>query len=309
MRILITGGAGFIGSHVAEAYLAAGHDVGIVDDLSTGSRDNVPAEAHFSQADINDLPSIEKVFADFRPEVVSHHAAQMDVRRSLRERRFDAEVNILGSLSILELCIRSGVKKIIFASSGGAVYGQPKKLPVAETAAEAPISHYGVAKLTVERYLHLYKYLHGLSFTSLRYANVYGPRQNPQGEAGVVAIFAGQMLQGKTPTIFGDGSKTRDYVYIEDAVSANMLSLTRGDGCTCNIGCGVETSDYEIFDEIRRYLRLALEPRFAPPIRGEVEHIALDIGFAARVLNWKPKTCLRDGLAKSVDHVRGCVTA
>jgi len=304
MRILITGGAGFIGSHVASAYLNAGHDVGVVDNLSTGRKENVPAGAHLFRVDITDLECLERVFAEVRPEVVSHHAAQMDIRRSLREPLFDANVNVLGSLSVLELSAQYAVKKFIFASSGGAIYGEPQALPATESAAEMPISHYGVTKLSVERYLYTYHHLYGLRFTTLRYANVFGPGQNPRGEAGVVAIFIGQMLRGEVPTIFGDGSKTRDYVFVEDIVEANLLALERGNCGVFNIGRGIQVSDYEIFDTIRENVGCTSEPNFAPRRSGEVEHIALDASAAARILGWKPTIGLIEGITRTIGHIR-----
>jgi UDP-glucose 4-epimerase len=304
MRILITGGAGFIGSHVAASYLNAGHEVGVVDNLSTGRKEKVPAGAHLFRVDITNHEDLERVFAEMRPEVVSHHAAQMDIRRSLREPLFDANTNVVGSLSVLELSARYAVSKFIFASSGGAIYGEPKKLPATESTAEMPISHYGVAKLSVERYLYTYHHLYGLRFTALRYANVFGPGQNPRGEAGVVAIFIGQMLRDEIPTIFGDGSKTRDYVFIEDIVEANLQALEKGNCGIFNIGRGIEVSDYEIFDAIRKSMGYANEPNFAPRRSGEVDHIALDASAAMRVLGWKPAVGLIEGITRTIARIR-----
>lgn len=304
MRILITGGAGFIGSSIAQRYIAAGHDVAVADDLSTGRTENLPMGARFFAVDITDFESLDRVFAQIRPEVVSHHAAQMDIRRSMREPMFDARVNVLGSLSVLELAVRHSVEKFIFASSGGAIYGEPGALPANESTPELPISHYGVAKLSVERYLHAYRKLYGLSFTVLRYANVYGPRQNPHGEAGVVAIFAGQLLRGEPCTIFGDGSKTRDYVFVEDVVQANVLALDRKQCEIFNIGRGIEVSDYEIFDVIRQSVGSTDEPIFAPLRKGEVRHIALDASAAARELDWTAGTELAEGIEKTIAHIR-----
>jgi len=306
MRILVTGGAGFIGSHVSRAYLAAGHEVAIVDDLSRGHRENLPSGARFFPIDIRDVASLRQAFAAMRPEVVNHHAAQMDIRRSLRDPLFDAQVNVVGSLAVFELSVEYGVKKIIFASSGGAIYGEPQVVPVTEEAPEMPISHYGVAKLTVERYLHVYKHVYDLPFTALRYANVFGPRQDPNGEGGVVAIFAGQMKQGKVPTIFGDGSKTRDYVFVDDIVEANLLALERRNDGIFNLGCGVEVSDYGIFDVVRRAVGFEREPQYAPKRPGEIDHIALNARRAALQLGWNPKVALAEGIAKTVEHIRSC---
>jgi UDP-glucose 4-epimerase len=304
MRILITGGAGFIGSHVATGYLHAGHEVAVVDNLSAGRKENVPVGAQLYPVDITDHECLERVFAEIRPEVVSHHAAQMDIRRSLREPLFDANVNVVGSLSVLELSARYAVNKFIFASSGGAIYGEPQKLPATESTSELPISHYGVTKLSVERYLHTYHHLYGLHFAALRYANVFGPGQNPRGEAGVVAIFIGQMLRDEVPTIFGDGSKTRDYVFIEDIVEANLLALEKGNCGTFNIGRGIEVSDYEIFDAIRQSMGYTNEPNFAPRRLGEVEHIALDANAAKRELGWKPTIGLIEGITRTIARIR-----
>ena len=304
MKILITGGAGFIGSSIAESYIFAGHEVGVVDDLSAGKRENLPASARFFFGDIGDNAFLENVFEEMRPDVVSHHAAQMDIRRSLREPQFDANINIIGSLSVLERCVRFGVEKLIFASSGGAIYGEPGTLPATEATAGMPISHYGVSKLAVERYLHAYHRLYGLRYCALRYANVYGPRQNPHGEAGVVAIFAGQMLRGETCTIFGDGSKTRDYIFIEDVVRANLLALNRGECQVFNIGRGIQVSDAEMFETIRRAVGIANQPRFAPHRRGEVQHICLDSSSASRVFGWEPEVGLSEGIGKTIAHIR-----
>jgi UDP-glucose 4-epimerase len=292
---------------VADAYLAAGHDVAVVDDLSTGCRANLPAKAQFFQADIADPNSLKAIFQEVRPDVVNHHAAQMDIRRSLREPCFDARVNIIGSLVLLELSVECAVKQFIFASSGGAIYGNPAKLPAAESWQEMPISHYGVAKLAVERYLHAYQHLYGLPFTVLRYANVFGPRQSPQGEAGVVAIFAGQMLRGEVPTIFGDGTKTRDYVFVRDIVEANLLALKKGEGRVLNLGRGIQVADYEVFEAVRRAANFAGEPKYAPRRIGEVEHIALDATAAQRYLGWKPETDFIEGIRQTVEHIRGSV--
>jgi UDP-glucose 4-epimerase len=304
MKILVTGGAGFIGSSVAVGYDSAGHDVTVVDDLSTGRRANLPARIPLFTIDITDHESLERIFEEVRPDAISHHAAQLDIRRSLREPLIDAKINVIGSLSVLELAVRYKAKKIIFASSGGAIYGEPSSLPAAESTVEMPISHYGVAKLSVERYLRAYHFLHGLKFTILRYANVYGPRQNPYGEAGVVAIFGGQALRNEVSTIFGDGSKTRDYVFIEDVVTANLLALEKGDCGVFNIGRGSQVSDYEIFEAIQRVSGHKNEVRFAPHRAGEVQHIALDSEAAREVLGWTPAVGLEEGLARTIDYIR-----
>lgn len=304
MRILVTGGAGFIASHVAEGYLKAGHSVIIVDDLSTGRRENLPAQAKFYERDITDFSAMEEIIANERPEIINHHAAQMDVRRSVREPLFDARVNVLGGLGLLELAVRYGVVKVVYASTGGASYGQVQTVPVDETHPIGPICHYGVSKVTLERYLFLYRHLYKLSYTVMRYPNVYGPRQNPFGEAGVIAIFARQMFEDCQPTIFGDGSKTRDYVFIDDIVAANLALLCKGDGEILNLGSGVAVSDYQIFEHVRMATGYSGEPRFAPVRPGEVDHIALDGRRAHRIAGWSPKVPLHEGISRTVDYIR-----
>jgi UDP-glucose 4-epimerase len=304
MRVLVTGGAGFIASHVTDLLLENGHEVAVVDDLSTGKRENVNARATFHEADIRS-PEVEEICASFRPELVNHHAAQMDVRRAVREPEFDASVNVLGALRVLEAARRVGVRKIVFASTGGAVYGEPARLPVDEEHAIAPLSPYGLTKFVFEQYLALYGRLHGLDYTVLRYPNVYGPRQDPHGEAGVVAIFAGQLLRGETPTIFGDGSKTRDYVHVSDIARANLAVLGRASREVLNLGWGQEVSDLRIFEAVRKAVRSRVEPRFAAPRPGEVGRICLDGTKAARVLGWRPLVPLEEGVAAVVGWHRG----
>lgn len=304
MKIMVTGGAGFIASHVSEGYLRAGHTVVIVDDLSTGKRENVPEGARFYQCDITDQEAVERIVAEERPEIINHHAAQMDVRRSVREPMFDARVNIVGALGLLEIAVKHKVRKVLYASTGGASYGEVSTVPVNESHPAAPICHYGVSKLTFERYLFLYRYLYGLNYTVMRYPNVYGPRQNPRGEAGVVAIFALQMLRGDQPTIFGDGSKTRDYVFVEDIVKANILLLEKGDGEILNLGTGTPTSDYDIFELVRAAASYEGEPRYAPNRPGEVPQIALDARKAQAISGWVAETRLKEGIARTVDFIR-----
>jgi UDP-glucose 4-epimerase len=304
MKILVTGGAGFIASHVSEGYLRAGHEVAIIDDLSTGKRENVPSPAKFYQCDVTNLVATEQIIAEERPEIINHHAAQMDVRRSVREPLFDARVNILGGLGLLELAVKYKVGKFLYASTGGASYGEVDRVPVDETHPTAPICHYGVSKVTLERYLFLYKHLYGLNYTVMRYPNVYGPRQNPHGEAGVVAIFALQMLRGDRPTIYGDGSKTRDYVFIDDIVTANLALLEKGGGETLNLGWGEPISDFRIFEAVRKAAGYSDGPQFAPVRKGEVDHIALDAGRAKTVTGWVPKVSLEEGIERTVNFIR-----
>ena len=296
---MVTGGAGFIGSHVVDALIGAGHDVVVVDDLSTGKEENVNPSATFYQVDIRS-EEMSGIFDYQRPHIVYHHAAQMDVRRAVSEPDYDASVNILGGLNILENGRRTGLQKLIFASTGGAVYGEPTELPVVESHPIAPLSPYGLTKFTFEQYLGLYRRLYEFDYTVLRYANVYGPRQDPHGEAGVVAIFTGQLLRGEGPRIFGDGNKTRDYVYVSDVVAANMLVLEDGQGQTFNVGSGEETSDLQIFETVRDAVGAHAEPQYANPRPGEIDRIALDSTRFREQLGWEPATSLEDGIANVV---------
>ncbi len=311
MKILVTGGAGFIASHVSEGYIRDGHSVVIVDDLSTGKRENLPSAAKFFECDITNFAEMERIIADERPDFINHHAAQMDVRRSVREPLFDARVNIVGALGLLELAVKYKVRKVLYASTGGASYGEVETVPVDENHPTRPICHYGVSKLTLERYLFLYKYLYGLNYTVMRYPNVFGPRQNPHGEAGVIAIFALQMLRGDQPTIFGDGSKTRDYVFIEDIVKANVALLEKGDGEILNLGSGVPTSDFQIFELVRTATHFNGDPRYAPVRPGEVAHIALSGQRAHDIFGWAPRISLAEGIGRTVQSIQqtnACLT-
>jgi len=302
MKVLITGGAGFIGSHVADGYLAKGLEVVIVDDLSRGARDNVPAGARFQRVDLRKRAALEKIFAQEKPDVINHHAAQIDVRKAVREPLFDAECNILSSIHLLELAVQHKVKRFIYASTGGAIYGEPETLPADEQTPVLPITPYGISKHTVEHYLFLYQKLYGLPYAVLRYGNVYGPRQSPKGEAGVVAIFCQQMLQKVTPTIYGDGKKTRDYIEVHDVVRANIKALTHGAGGIFNIASGMATTDYEVFRTVRDALGVrGIEPNYAPKRPGEVDHIVLDVSRARSGLAWRPQVGFRQGIRKTVD--------
>ncbi|MEE9456021.1 MAG: NAD-dependent epimerase/dehydratase family protein [bacterium] len=304
MKILVTGGAGFIGSHVAERYLSEGWKVAVVDNLSSGRRDNVPEGAAFYELDIRDMEFAEVVAAE-RPGVISHHAAQMDVRISTTEPAFDADVNIVGSIKVVEAALAAGVKKVLFSSTGGAVYGEPEELPVTEETPARPISQYGCSKLAVERYLYLYNVQRGLDYVALRYPNVYGPRQNPHGEAGVTAIFALKMLDGEPCIIYGDGTESRDYVYIDDVVNAHVLAAD-GDfnGVLC-IGSSRETTVPEIFDELSALTGNDVEPRREPLRPGEIHRICISGAKAKEILGWEPKVSFNDGLARLVEHIKG----
>lgn len=300
MKILVTGGAGFIGSHVVDAYIEAGHQVVVVDDLSTGRKGNVNPKARFYELDLND-PGLEDVFAQEHPEVVNHHAAQAAVPRSVEDPLYDARVNVLGMIHLLQCCVRYRVRKVIYASTGGALYGDPKTIPVPEDHPVWPKSPYGVSKYAGELYLHAFQAVHGLPYVILRYANVYGPRQDPYGEAGVVAIFAQRMLSGKQPVIYGDGTQTRDFVYVSDVAQANLLALEGGASLVANIGTGQETSVNEIFRLLARCTGFTDEPQYAPARPGEVYRIALDPRRAEQELGWRPQVPLEEGLRRTVE--------
>ena len=299
MKVLVTGGAGFIGSHIVDAMINEGHEVVIADNLSTGQRQNINPKARFYEVNICD-PALERVFKLENPQIVCHQAAQTVISRSVSEPIFDANVNILGSLNLISSCLRYGVKKVIYASSGGAVYGEPKYLPVDEKHPVDPLSQYGASKHTVEHYLHLYWLQHGLEYVSLRYPNVCGPRQNPSGEAGVVAIFTGQMLRGERPTIFGKGDKTRDYTYVSDIARANVLAMSAGKIGIYNLGTGVETSDQQIFDMIAQNVGYKEAPDYAPVRKGEIYRICLNFSRAQAEFGWQPLVSLKEGLAQTV---------
>lgn len=305
MKIVVTGGAGFIGSHVTDAYVDAGHDVVVVDDLSTGREENLNARARFVRLDIRDCAAVGAIFARERPEVLNHHAAQMDVRRSVASPVWDAGINVIGLLNLLEAGRASGLQRAIFASSGGTVYGEPERLPVGEEAPTAPRCPYGVSKLAGEHYLGYYAAVHGIKTAVLRYANVYGPRQNPHGEAGVVAIFAGQLLGGGQPAINGSGEQTRDYVYVGDVARANLLALDRDLAGPINIGTGVETDVNRLFALIAATTGVERPPGYGPPKQGELRRSALDPRRAASQLGWQPEVPLAEGLARTVAALRG----
>jgi UDP-glucose 4-epimerase len=304
VRILVTGGAGFIGSNVADRFVSLGHEVAVLDDLSTGFREFVPGGARFYQVDLTDAAGVDACLAEFRPEVVDHHAAQIDVRRSVTEPRLDASINILGTLGLLESCTRHSVAKFLYASTGGALYGEGRTLPATEEHPVNPEAPYGASKHTVEHYLYIWRLLHRLDYTVLRYPNVYGPRQNPHGEAGVNAIFIGLMLEGKRPRIFGTGEQLRDYLFVDDVVAANVLALERGSGEMVNLGTGIGTSVNQIFRELRDILKFPGEPIYEPPRPGEVQRIYLDASRAREVLGWTPKVSFRAGLERTVEWTR-----
>jgi len=302
MRILITGGAGFIGSHVTDAYLAAGHDVAVVDDLSSGSADNVHPRARWYRIDIRDA-ALDAVFAEERPDVVCHHAAQVSVRRSMEAPQADAEINVLGSLNLFEAARRHGARRIVFASTGGAIYGEQSGPPADETHPCRPRSPYAVAKLAVGHYLDYFCATFGLEAVVLRYANVYGPRQDSHGEAGVVAIFMQRILAGLAPTIFGDGEQVRDFVYVDDVVAANLAALRvgmpAGEMAIFNIGTARATSVNALWRVVDAITRPSVGAFHEPARSGDVRRSVLDPSRAARHLGWRPAVDVEDGLART----------
>jgi UDP-glucose 4-epimerase len=303
MRILITGGAGFIASHVADACVERGHEVMVIDNLSSGKKEQVPTAARFVLCDVTSDTAVEAV-RTFRPEVINHHAAQINVRASVADPELDAQVNILGSIRLLEAARRHGVRKFLFASSGGAGYGEQEQFPAEESHPIRPVSPYGAAKMSVELYLNYYRVQYGLEFTALRYSNVYGPRQDPHGEAGVVAIFAERLLRGQTAIVNGDGEQTRDFVYVGDVVRANLAALERGDGISVNIGTGVETSVNTVFRLLRDLAGSRQEEIHGPAMPGEQQRSCLENRMASYELGWYPETSLEEGLARTLDFFR-----
>jgi len=308
MRGIVTGGAGFIGSHLTEALLKAGHEVAVIDNLTTGRRENLPDGIAFYQVDVAEREAVAEAFARERPEFVCHYAAQASVTRSTEDPAFDARTNLVGGLNVLQEAARQGVKRFVFASTGGAIYGDPERIPADESHPTRPLCPYGVAKLSFEHYLEMYAQVTGLSYAALRYANVYGPRQDPLGEAGVIAIFIGRLLKGQRPTVFGDGKQTRDYVFVDDAVAAVLLALESAETGCLNIGTGLETSVLDLVSGLSALARREIEPVFAPPRVGEVARIALDASKARARLGWSPKVALDGGLEQTFrwqqDHGR-----
>lgn len=303
MKIAITGGAGFIASHIADAYVSLGHEVFIIDNLSTGKLENIPSQATFIEMDVND-PALPELFMEEKFDIVNHHAAQMDVRVSVQDPSFDARINILGGLNVYESAFKSGVKKIIFASSGGTVYGDQEYFPADEHHPTKPISPYGIAKLSNEQYLYYYAHVHGLPFVAFRYANVYGPRQNPHGEAGVIAIFTQKLLRGEQPIINGDGLQTRDYVYVGDVVQANVLALQPQMIGAYNIGTAIETDVNTLFRHLRDLTGSQCEEQHAPAKQGEQLRSVLSHERIHAAFGWTPRMNLIEGLSKTVDSFK-----
>ncbi len=303
MNILVTGGAGFIGSHVVDSYIELGHNVIVVDSLLTGSLENLNPKAKFYKIDIRD-DKIEEIFKSEKIDAINHHAAQMDVRKSVEDPIYDADVNIIGSLKLLQLGVKYGVKKFIFASTGGAIYGEQDYFPADEEHPTRPLSPYGVAKLTVEKYLYFYKEVHGLNYIALRYANIYGPRQNPHGEAGVVAIFTSKMLKGEQPVINGDGLQTRDYTYVGDVVRANVLALNYDKSDVFNVGTGIETDVNTLFHKLKALTGANCEEFHGPAKPGEQRRSVISYEKIYKTLGWKPEVSLDEGLKLTVEFFK-----
>ena len=307
MKILITGGAGFIGSHVADGYLAAGHDVAVADNLLSGNADNVPADARLHLVDIA-APEFDLVMERERPDLVNHHAAQMSVTVSARDPVLDARVNCAGLLNVLQSCVRHGGGRFVMISSGGAIYGDVDQRPTPEEATPRPLSPYAIHKLAGERYLEFYRQEHGLSSVTLRYGNVYGPRQNPHGEAGVVAIFARNLLRGEEPTIFAypdqPAGMSRDYVYVEDAVRANLRAIESDAAGAFNIAGGAPVRTAELFHAVQAACGTNLTAATGPARPGDLKESWLDVSRAERVLGWRPEVSLAEGLARTVAYFR-----
>jgi len=305
VRILVTGGAGFIGSHVADAYIAAGHEVAVLDNFSTGRDGNVNQAAIVHRVDLRDQPQVDKAIATFRPEVVNHHAAQSEVPKSVADPANDAQINIVGGLNLLKASVDHGVRKVIFSSTGGALYGEPDVVPAGEDHPVRPLSPYGTSKFAFEQYLGTFRRTFGLDYTVLRYANIYGPRQDFYAEEGrVVAIFASRMLAGKPVTIDGDGEQARDMLHVGDAATANLAALERGDGEIFHISTGVPVSVNDLFRKLAVLTGYKLPPNTGPRRKGDVYRIALDNTRARRDLGWEPRVSLEEGLSLTVDYFR-----
>jgi len=308
MRALVTGGAGFIGSNLVDALLARGDQVTVVDDLSTGRRENLApalaAGAELVESDVRDAQALLDLFERARPEVVFHLAAQIDVRKSAADPAFDARVNVEGTINVLEAARVAGVARVVNSSTGGAIYGEGRTLPAPEDHPTAPEAPYGQSKFAAEGYCDLFKRLHGLATVSLRYGNVYGPRQDPLGEAGVIAIFCGRLVDGERPTVFGDGLQTRDYVFVEDVVASNLAAAESDVSGSINIGTGVQTTVLDLVEALASLAGREFEPEHAPERLGEVQHIALDYTRAREALGWGPRTSLREGLELTLASLR-----
>ena len=303
MKVLLTGVAGFIGSHCADAFLNHGHDVVIVDNLSSGRRENIPEKARFYQADVRD-DRLKDIMANEKPDVICHHAAQVSVRISVENPVMDAEINIIGGIKLANLAMEFGVQKFLFSSTGGAIYGEQEEFPASESHPLRPLSPYGVAKLSFEKYLEYFHQVFGLEYCILRYANIYGPRQDPYGEAGVVAIFAERFLEDKQPVINGDGQQTRDFLYVGDVARANLMALDLAGSHCYNIGTGKETSINTIFKMLRDLTGSSMEEVHGPAKQGEQMRSVISPNLAEKKILWKPEVSLEDGLALTVEYFK-----
>ena len=298
MKILVTGGGGFIASHIVDAYLEEGYKVLVVDDLSTGNKKNINKNAYFEKVSILNKDALEGIFLSFKPDIVNHHAAQVNLRYSFEDPVFDAEINIIGGINLLQLSLKYGVKKFIFASSGGAIYGESEKRPINEDYAPHPFSPYGVSKLSLEEYIRVFSTLNSMKYTILRYANVYGPRQDPLGEAGVISIFINNIINNKPCIVFGDGEQTRDYVYIKDVVSFNLQVLDSATGIY-NVGTGIEYSINDLIKYLKKITGENFKVIYGEPIPGEIRYISLDSSKAKEELNWEPQFTFKEGLEET----------
>lgn len=298
MKILVTGGAGFIGSHIVDAYINLGHKVVIIDNFSTGFRKNLNPKAKFYKTDIRNLPKIEKIFQKEKPQIINHLAAIAEVIKSLYDPLPTINVNVVGTINLLLSAGKTGVKKFIFSSSGGAIYGQPDKIPADENTPAIPLSPYGLSKLLGEECIKFYAKHYNFDYLIFRYPNVYGPRQNPKGEGGVVAIFSGLIKEGEQPTIFGDGTKTRDYIYVDDVVKANIIGFKKGKNEILNLGWAKKISDQKIFDTIAKNLNFKKPPIYTSFRRSEVYQTAITNAKAKKILGWEPKINLEEGIKK-----------
>lgn len=297
MKILVTGGAGFIGSHVADRFIQLGHDVVVLDNLSSGTLDNVNPAATFINGDITDEPMVAKLFGEHQFDVVNHHAAQMDVRRSVEDPSFDANVNIMGTLNLLKAGSKTGLSRFMFASTGGAIYGEQDYFPADEKHPTNPVSPYGVSKLACEKYIHYFSLQFGMTYSIQRYANIYGPRQNPHGEAGVVAIFSRKLVEGSPVIINGDGLQTRDYVHVSDVVEANANSLAYAGSVLFNVGTGIESDVVTLYAHLASAAQTDTVAVHGPAAQGEQRRSVISGRFAKEALGWEPSRTLADGLA------------
>jgi UDP-glucose 4-epimerase len=310
VRILVTGGAGFIGSHVADAYIAAGHEVAVLDNFSTGREGNVNQAAAVHRVDLRDQPEVDKAVAAFRPELVNHHAAQSEVPKSVADPAYDAQVNIVGGINLLKACADHGVRKVVFSSTGGALYGEPDVVPADEDHPVRPLSPYGTSKFAFEQYLGTFRRTFGLDYTVLRYANIYGARQDYAAEEGrVIAIFAGRMLAGRPLTIDGTGEQSRDMLHVGDVAMANLAVLEKGSGGTFHVSTGIAVTINDLYRKLALLTDYQMKPNYGPARKGDVYRIALDNERARRELGWEPRVNLEEGLSLTVDYFREQVTS